>query len=338
MHQPNGQRISRRQLLVAGAAATTGAAAGVALAADSARAPRRADLALDTGDGNARLMTRILANLDSTRAKHGWYRGRVMGVAPGAAARDLLGVMGMSSQRALPLPDRPGWMLLQREVGFFFDLATGKVVDRWLNPFNDETVDVLHIANPSVSRDIEPIERDARFYDDPARAAAAAKPFLLPWQTAGDRLFVEQHGHYWARNPLDPAVWVRESSGPMLQVSDMTTYNVSLAKAQDASITSLEHWGAWVHVRPWQPWMLMATTPGHLLYNCFTGSADELAGIPADIVALTRERFPDFLTPPEKRTKAEPSVIRFMRERKPVPLRPPAQVTPAVITQPGEPR
>jgi hypothetical protein len=250
-----------------------------------------------------------------------------MGVAPGAAARDLLGIMGMSSQRAVPLPDRPGWMLLQREVGFFFDLGTGKVVDRWRNPLNDETVDVLHIANPSVSRDVEPVERDARFYDDPARAAASAKPFVLPWQTAGDRLFVEQHSHFWARNPLDPAVWVRESSGPMLQVSDMLSYNVSLPKALDPAITSLEHWGAWVHVRPWQPWMLMGSTPGHLLYNCFTGSADELAGIPADIVALTRERFPDFLTPPEKRTKAEPSVIRFMRERKPVPPRAPATTT-----------
>jgi len=328
MHERRSLSLSRRQVLAAGLATTTAVAAGAAVAATPPARP--GTLALDTGDGNARLMTRILANLDSSRAKHGWYRGRVMGVAPGAAARDLLGIMGMSSQRALPLPDRPGWMLLQREVGFFFVLGTGKVVDRWVNPLNEETVDVLHIANPSVSRDIEPIERDARFYDDPARAAASAKPFVLPWQTAGDRLFVEQHGHYWARNPLDPAVWVRESSGPMLQVSDMLSYNVSLAKAQNRRITSLEHWGAWVHVRPWQPWMLMGTTPGHLLYNCFTGSADDLAGIPADIVALTRERFPDFLTPPEKRTKAEPSVIRFMRERKPVPPRTPN------ATPPGE--
>jgi hypothetical protein len=325
MPQRRSKGLTRRELLAA-----AGAAAAVTLGgarASAAPASGLRDLGLDTGDGNARLMTRILANLDSTRAKHGWYRGRVMGVAPGAAARDLLGIMGMSSQRALPLPDRPGWMLLQREVGFFFDLGTGQVVDRWVNPLNEEAVDVLHIANPSVSRDIEPMERDARFYDDPVRAAASAKPFLLPWQTAGDRLFVEQHGHFWARNPLDPAVWVRESSGPMLQVSDMLSYNVSLARAQNRRITSLEHWGAWSHVRPWQPWMLMGTAPGHLLYNCFTGSADDLRGIPADIVALTRERFPDFLTPPEKRTKAEPSVIRFMRERTPVPPRAPATNT-----------
>lgn len=321
MFERIGMAMSRRCLLAASVATAAGAVAETALGKPAAPRQAAGTLALETGEGNARLMARITANLDGTRVKHGWYRGRVMGVAPDAAARDLLGIMGMSSQRALPLPDRPGWMLLQREVGFFFDLGTGKVVDRWQNPLNDETVDVLHIANPSVSRDIEPVERDTRFYDDAARAAAATKPFLLPWQTAGDRLFVEQHSHFWARNPLDPAVWVRESSGPMLQVSDMTSYNVSLSRAQDPKVTSLEHWGAWVHVRPWQPWMLMGAAPGHLLYNCFTGSADALAGIPADIVALTRERFPDFLTPPEKRTQAEPSVIRFMRERKPAPPR-----------------
>jgi hypothetical protein len=310
---------TRRRMMTASLAIAS--AGMVAPGAVRATPAPKLDLALDTGEGNARLMARILANLDGSRSKHGWYRGRVMGVVPGAAARDLLGIMGMSSQRLLPLPDRPGWMLLQREVGFFFDLDTGKVVDRWRNPLTDEVVDVLHIANPSVSRDIEPVERDSRFYDDPARAAAGVRPFLLPWQTAGDRLFVEQHVHVWARNPLDPAVWVRESGGPMLQVSDMLSYNVSLAKAQDPTVTSLEHWGAWVHVRPWQPWMLMGAAPGHLLYNCFTGSADALESMPADIVALTRERFPEFLTPPEKRTKAEPSIIRFMRERKPAPPR-----------------
>ena len=139
MHERRSLSLSRRQVLAAGVATTTAVAAGAAVAAAAAPLVRPGNLALDTGDGNARLMTRILANLDSSRAKHGWYRGRVMGVAPGAAARDLLGIMGMSSQRALPLPDRPGWMLLQREVGFFFDLATGQVVDRWVNPLNEET-------------------------------------------------------------------------------------------------------------------------------------------------------------------------------------------------------
>lgn len=276
---------------------------------------------LATGAGTAQTMARIVGNTDPARTKHGWYRGRIMGVAPGGAVRDLLGIKGMSSQRLEPLAGQPGWMLLQKEVGFFFDLESGEVIDKWENPYTGEVVDVMHIANPSVNRNVEPVVRDSRFYDDPEKAREAEKPFILPWQQAGDRLFVEQHAHFWARNPLDPAIWQRESSGPMLQVSDMLSFNVRLSDVRNPERTSLESWGSWVHVRPWQPWMLMAMAPGHCLYNCFTGSADALEDIPADIVAATRSRFPDFLSAPTERTKSEPSLVRFMRERKPAPVK-----------------
>jgi hypothetical protein len=267
-------------------------------------------------------MARIAGNTDPRATKHGWYRGRIMGVAPGGAVRDLLGIKGLSSQRMVRLADRPGWSLLQKEVGLFYDLASGTVIDQWTNPYSNERVDVMHIANPSVGRTIEPVVRDSGFYDDPEQAKANARPFILPWQQAGDRLFVEQHVHFWANNPLDPEVWKRESSGPMLQVSDMMSFNVRRADVANPELTSLENWGSWVHVRPWQPWMLMGTAPGHCLYNCFTGSADTLEDIPGDIVEPVAARFPAFLTPPEKLTQSEPSLTRFMREREPMPVAP----------------
>lgn len=323
--EATGHGLSRRQLLAAGSGGAALLALQPAMAREGASGPVPAsleagDLDLGTGEGNARLMARIAGNTDPAATKHGWYRGRIMGVAPGGAVRDLLGVMGMSSQRLEPLEDRPGWSLLQKEVGFFFDLATGEIVDKWANPYTGETVEVMHIANPSVSRDIEPVVRDSGFYDDPEKAKAVETPYLLPWQRAGDRLFVEQHMHFWAKNPLDPAIWQRESSGEMLQVSDMISYNVRYSDAANPELTSLENWGSWVHVRPWQPWMLMGTAPGHCLYNCFTGSADVLDDIPEDIVAATRARFPEFLQAPTKRGKSEPSLVRFMRERTPAPV------------------
>ena len=315
---------SRRQAIAGGfgfAALLAGLTPqGVSAASALAGGLRVGAIDLATGAGTAQTMARIAGNTDPSATKHGWYRGRIMGVAPGGAVRDLLGIKVMSSQRLEPLADRPGWSLLQKEVGFFFDLATGEVVDEWENPYTSETVEVLHIANPSVSRNIEPVVRDSRFYDDPQKASEGERPFVLPWQRAGDRLFVEQHSHFWAKNPLDPAVWKRESSGPMLQVSDMMSFNVRFSDVQNPELTSLENWGAWVHVRPWQPWMLMGTSAGHCLYNCFTGSADSLATIPGDIVAATRARHPDFLEAPKELTQSEPSLVRFMRERKPAPL------------------
>ena len=163
--------LTRRALVAGGAGLLSAREIGAAAAAAS----RGDDLRLTSGEGNAQLMARILGNTRSGQTKHGWYRGRVMAIAPGGAGRDLLGIMGMSSQRLIPLDGKPGWSLLQREVGFFFDLTNGRVVDRWLNPLSGEPNDVMHIANPSVSRDIEPVEHDARFYDDPVKGSGASR-------------------------------------------------------------------------------------------------------------------------------------------------------------------
>jgi hypothetical protein len=84
-------------------------------------------------------------------------------------------------------------------------------------------------------------------------------------------------------------------------------------------VPSVSYQGNWVHVRPWQPWMLMGTAPGHMMYHCFTGSATQLDGVPPDIVRLVSERLPLFLTPPDKPGKSEGSLSRYMRTRKPAP-------------------
>jgi hypothetical protein len=39
--------------------------------------------------------------------------------------------------------------------------------------------------------------------------------------------------------------------------------------------------------------------------------------VPKAIFELVRERLPEFLLPPTEVRKSEPSMIRFMRERKP---------------------
>ena len=59
-------------------------------------------------------------------------------------------VEGPSAARTLPRDDQGRWQILRRECGFFFDLASGEVLDRWRNPLTDEDVEVVHIANDPV--------------------------------------------------------------------------------------------------------------------------------------------------------------------------------------------
>ena len=121
-------------------------------------------LDLRTAEGNVKAMAKMAATLAPDSHKHGWYSGVLMGVVPGQAVRELVGIIGMSTQRLRAVPEQGGYQLLQKECGFFTDLATGAVLDRWRNPYSNEIVEPFHIANPAVNRWILPVVKEERFY------------------------------------------------------------------------------------------------------------------------------------------------------------------------------
>ena len=130
---------------------------------------------------------------------------------------------------------------------------------------------------------------------------------------------MEQHIHVYYRNALDPAKWVRESSGPMNRVSEFMQYNVSLDDRQNLDLTTIDYVGYWGRVTPWLPWMLMGQAPGHCLYQYQTGSAQSLDGVPANIVDYIREKYPKYLDAPT--TWEDPSLSsleRYALEQEPV--------------------
>ena len=94
-----------------------------AVARDLGGAPGALDLR--TAEGNVKAMAKLSATLAPDGHKHGWYSGVLMGVVPGQAVRELVGIIGMSTQRLRAVPEQGGYQLLQKECGFFTDLSTG---------------------------------------------------------------------------------------------------------------------------------------------------------------------------------------------------------------------
>ncbi len=318
--------LNRRTMLASGTAglalaAPAAAGAGTALAIRaSAELPSLSGPTIDlaTPAGNVNAWARINGSIDPAVTSYSWYSGRVTGRRPGEAARDLMRIIGMGAVRMLPLPDGSGYQMLRKELGFFLDINSGEVLDRWRNPYTDETVEVVHLANPAINARIEAFPLKQGLYETAADAGARA-PFILPWLRMGDRAVTEQHAHLWAKNPLDPAVWVRESSGAHIAISDSNSFNISLADLQNPKLVKIPSFGNWVHSRPWQPWMLMGQTPGSIEYVCATASSARLDDLPPQIIALARSRNPDFLEAPTSVSRAESSLARYMRTRKPAP-------------------
>lgn len=233
-------------------------------------------LDLTTGKGNQIAVARMNGDLDESKQKHGWYKGFAMAVRPGNKVEDLVGFMGFDSSR-LEKRDDGSYAKLLREVVLYTDLRSGEVLEEWYNPYIDETVPVVHVAN-------DPFNFVIRDYVGPPPSygglnpdeAPPRRPLLLNWQQQGDRLLLENHIHLYYRNALQPDKWPRESAGEMVRVSEMYTFFVDVAKIQDESFTTLPFSGTWHRITPWFPWMLMGQTPGHCQYACFHGSGQEL--------------------------------------------------------------
>jgi hypothetical protein len=273
-------------------------------------------LDLTTPEGNVLAYARIQGNIDPEATSYSWYTGRVTGIRSGEAARDLMGIIGIGAVRMIPLEDNGGFQMLRKELGFFTDLERGEVIDRWVNPYLDENVEVVHLANPAINAAITPYRQRQGLYEA-INEGGKGTPFILPWKLIGGRAMTERHANLWAKNPMDPEVWKRESAGESIRISDSNTFNVAIEDLQNPELKKVQSFGNWTHQRPWQPWMLMGQQPGFIQYTCFTGSAASLADMPVQIVSLAQTRFPEFLVAPREASPPESSLARYMRTRKP---------------------
>lgn len=195
-----------------------------------------------------------------------------MAARPGESLQDLFGFEGLSTAR-IQIQKDGSYLKLLREVGLYTDLKTGEVLETWRNPFLDEDVKVVPIANDPFNFVITEFGQG-----DPMNAGRGGdmKPFHLPWRQRGTWLDLEDHVHLRYPNSLTPDKWVRESSGPEVIASEMTVYHVQAADMQNKSITGLSWFGTWGRRTPWLPWMLMGTAPGFCLYSAMVGSGDDL--------------------------------------------------------------
>jgi hypothetical protein len=319
---------TRRALLGAGgaslaSAALLGAAANAAVkptpAPKSAREPARFDDPVWNREASARLQ----ADTNGEQV-YGHCSGIVTGVRPGEAVRPLFGFEVFSTIRVLRQADG-SYQRMTKEAVFYTDTATGQILDEWDNPYTNERVRVVDVANDPYNWII------ASTLQPPAlpgivttgQAVPGGKPFLMKWAVFGpDTLTVTEDFHGYFPNLLDPAKWLRESSGPMVQSSELFRYFISREILENPENTHVPHNGSWVRIQPWLPWMLMGQTPGHIMYDGIFRPSRTLDYHPPAVIERIKAKYPSFMTAPT--TWYGPnytSLEHYAREQKPAPAR-----------------
>lgn len=265
---------------------------------------------------------RIASDLDPTKQRIGRYRGQVMAVVDGEKIQVLCGFEGFAVSRLLRKEDG-NYRRMNRETIIYTDPKTGEVLETWTNPWSGEVVDVVHVDNDPFNYDIgtfmvlQPEDIGGEKPAEPIKI-----PLILPWRKVSDEtLVLETDMHLFYPNALAPDKWPRESSGPMVQVSEMFRYFVPVTELEDPSRTTVSWHGTWNRVTPWLPWMLLGDKPGHVLYVGVMASADSAEEVSPNVLAYIRENFPDFLTAPDSDYGPSLSSIEdYARKNEPAPV------------------
>ncbi len=345
--------MNRREFVTAGAASTaalmissgcanaqTTATSSVSGAGGVNKNLKGDFLDLTTPRGNRDALARIMGNVDMKSTKVGWYSGLVQGVRPGEPVRDLMGFTGFSCTKLLPSLDGkdPGYRKVLREVGYYTDLKTGEVMDTWFNPYLEEEVKVVHIANDPFNFEITDYVPLPPSYGGLNAAKPPKIPLQLNWERRGDMLLMAQRINLFYPSALQPEKWPRESGGVFNRVTENFLYQIDWNEMQDPNGTVVKTNGSWNRITPWFPWMLMGPSEGHIVYNCFMGSGSSLDIVDQVALDYAEKTHPKYLEAPNEWEDPSLSSLEwYAREQTPAPLPASGEIPVAPLSKPKRP-
>ncbi len=240
--------------------------------------------ALDLGTPEGVLEAYVRANGDTTGKDRLTYAAAtVYAFVPGEKGRALfkLEVVGASRYERV----EGGYRRLHREVGYYTDLATGEVLQRWYNPFTEREVEVIPIRNDPVNRE---------FVADPANGSTGIRYYE-------DRDWVIFYREIPLRypNPLTRADYPRYSSGDFYEAMEL--FNTFVKRADlETGATAVPSSGSWSRIGPWLPWMEMGNSQGWLVYHGRSATLDSADDLPDALRRHVEFHDAKFLRAPEE--------------------------------------
>lgn len=233
---------------------------------------------------DALTMTRKIAcsTVDGEPATYWWF-GKAFSRRQGEADKHLFDVEGMNVRACVSSPEG-GFNLVSRELLFYKDVKTGKVLSKWDNPWTGETVDVLHVANDPVNGKYRPKTRSG---DDYTWGGTISGDVW--WQTSPVPLYY----------PNVLASEYQDEVGPYYHATEMFNFMGSKEALLDRDATSADRTKiGWVRMSDWLPWMKMSGREG-IIYMHTAGrkleSWDQLTDTIKDEIS---KNYPEYTSPP----------------------------------------
>jgi len=213
------------------------------------------------------------------------WTGFIYSFVPQESRQRLFKIVGMSVARCLPREE--GWDFTSRELTYYLDPETGEILQQWQNPWTQETVAVMHVANSPVQGQFQ----GRRF---PGQVLGEFTTFTFD-------LFLNYP------NPLaaDPK-FQAYSPHPTYQAAELFKLTVPTADLENpgcSTVSSLML--SWDRIGPWLPWMKMGSRPGQLVYSACGHKVADVAALPELLQTEITTRLPLYRQAPEHKLEQE---------------------------------
>lgn len=237
-----------------------------------------------------------------------WWHGRVYSRVPGERDRHLFNVQGFNLRacKGYNDPQRgPGYRSVSREMLIYFDAQTNQVLRVWKNPWTNEEVEVLHVANDPVS-----MREPTYAYGKDGKPRASSMGF----EHEGKLLQGGGAARLFYKNPLagdyqeNVGGWYHamEALTAVAPMSDITDPNASEVKDRVIS---------WVRVSKWLPWMKMGDHAGMVIFHTAGMRLNSFDEMPDEVKNEIRQNWPAFTEapPPDDERPSMTSWDQFKR-------------------------
>ena len=244
--------------------------------------------------------------------QYGAYHGIMYGRAGGKRHEPLFGYTGTGVMQA-KFDEDSNLLIRGKETGFFTDLATGEILEEWLNPYTNELVKPFNFLNEVGAKLTTEMPR--HFFgtanDDPTLMNNGTHieqdgkiPFILPFETYGEDLLLAWDYAHGYTNPVTKDKWPKAHTGAQISPSEHFTFRMSKQEIEDRSLPSSRFVAGFSRVSEWWPWMMMGGSEfqdGIIFGRMFSHKG--LPGyqdIPKKVLAYLEKNHPESLEIPEQ--------------------------------------
>lgn len=227
---------------------------------------------------DAQNWVKVRSSLDSTRSTFLAWTGSIYAFIPGEKRQRLFKMVGMSVSRCL-LVEEGHWAFTSRELTYYLDPETEEKLQTWKNPWTEEVLPVMHVANNPVQGNFK-----GQF---PAQVDEETTTLVFDIFPAYP-------------NPLADPKFAEYSSNPHYQAAELFKFKVPTAELFDEKLPSVSKlWLTWDRIGPWVPWMKMGDRAGQLIYSASGTKVDDFDQLPQLLQDEINTRMPLYRHAPE---------------------------------------